>query len=475
MARIPPPISAPVELPSGPLATYRTRSLVSCQFNFFHKIPADNVLRRVIFTGARRGCAWKIWRISYEASAAFRGDAGLAAARALHDVVIRPIAEDPYRFTCSGSAREAYVFAKTSRALGVAPNTVVNEVHVVNRLQGAALFQVFDELSKDATIVFGTIKAEDTNSNVEALSWEDTLVQLAQIQRSELRGLTANAKHAQRYGSPTAFQKALMLYKEDIAAFFRDQQIVSSLCVGLDEVLLRYPGDFARDLGAMMGWTYDSASGVIVDVSFHDYYTRQYLDKSAFFIGANGAGKTALCCAIAKDFTIRKRKNVFVHAKGLDPLGSMTRSGDMSSIGAFVFSDAPLMTLMNDVLSDEAVKSLVDVRETCSFPARYHTAVLPARHARIFSANCGLSVTGLPDPGFYFQTYRQPALALLARRDVGAIRRLSDDQQAIVRRVIIFVPQPAQIGVRTRVITSAGAAQYDDELAIQAAYYANRG
>jgi hypothetical protein len=264
------------------------------------------------------------------------------------------------------------------------------------------------------------------------------------------------------------------LYKEDIAAFFRDQQIVNSLCVGIDDVLVRYPHDFAGGLGAMMGWTYDSDSGDLVNVSFDDYYNRHYLDKSAFIIGANGAGKTALCCAIAKDFAIRKRRSIFVHAKGLDPLGSMTRSGDMNSVGAFVFSDAPLMTLMNDVLSDEAVKSLVDVRETCAFPARYHTAVLPGRHARIFSANCGLNAAGQPDAGFYFQTYGQHSLALLARRDTVGLRFLSDDQQAIVRRVIIFVPQPTQIGVRAQVMATAGAAQYAEELAVQAAYYANR-
>jgi hypothetical protein len=378
-------------------------------------------------------------------------------------------------FTCSGNAREAYVFAKTnSRVLGTAPNTVVEDVHVVSRLQGATLFQLFDELLNDATIVFGTMKAEDTASDGEALSWEDTLRQLVQVQRSELRGLTANAKHALRYGSPTAFQRSLLLYKEDISAYFRDQQIVSSLCVAIDDVLLRYPRDFASDLGSMMGWTYDSDSTDLIGISFDEYYTRHYLDKSAFIIGANGAGKTALCCAIAKDFTVRKRRSIFVHAKGLDPLGSMTRSGDMNSIGAFVFSDAPLMTLMNDVLSDEAVKSLVDVRETCAFPARYHTAVLPARHARIFSANCGIDPHGQPDAGFYFQTYRQYSLAALARRDTSTLRNLSDDQQAIIRRVIIFMPRPSQIGVRAQAMSDAGSAQYADELAVQAAYYANR-
>jgi hypothetical protein len=472
---MPPPAEVVAEVPIAPLATYRTRSIVGCAFNFFHKIPADNVLRRIVFTGARRGCQWKVWRIRYVAPAAFRGEAGLAAARALHDAMILPIAADPYRFCCSGTAREAYVIAKTNgRGLGVAPGADVDEVHVTSRLQGAALFQLFDEMLSDAAIVFGTIKAEDSASNVEALSWEGTLAELAQVQRSEVRGLTANAKHALRYGNPTAFQRALLLYKDDIASFFRDQQIVGSLCVGIDSVVLRYPGDFANGLGALMGWTFDSTSGSLVDVSFNDYYTRQYLDKSAFIIGANGSGKSSLCCAIAKDFAIRKRRNIFVHTKGLDPLGSLTRSGDMNSIGAFVFSDAPLMTLMNDVLSDEAVKALVDVRETCAFPARYHTAVLPARYARIFSANCGLNISGQPDPGFYFQTYHQSSLALLARRDIDGLRRLSDDHQAIVRRAIVFVPQPSDIGVRVQPMLDAGTSQYAEELAIQEAYYANR-
>ena len=197
------------------------------------------------------------------------------------------------------------------------------------------------------------------------------------------------------------------------------------------------------------------------------------MDKAAFFIGSNGAGKTALTLALAKDFAIRKRKDLVVSAKALDPLGIMTRAGDIVKAGAFVFSDAPLRTLMHETLGDEAVKALMDMREACSLPARYHVAILPAKHARLFSANSGVFHDSV-DHGAYFATYRQMGLAHMARRDAAALSRMSDNERAICRRVVMFTPTVADVGLALGALVDASADSYIEEMEIQHAYYAAR-
>ena len=149
----------------------------------------------------------------------------------------------------------------------------------------------------------------------------------------------------------------------------------------------------------------------------------------------------------------------------------MTRSGDINRVGAFVFSDCPLRTLMRETLDAEAVKALMDVREACALPARYHEAVLPARHARLFSANSGVDATGQRDDGYYFDTYRQWGLAAMARKDLRAVNGASDDMRAVCRRVVMFALVPGDIGLQTRILEDAASATYASELAVQAAYY----
>eukprot|EP00969_Alexandrium_andersonii_P234544 10355717-Alexandrium_andersonii.AAC.1 len=63
---------------------------------------------------------------------------------------------------------------------------------------------------------------------------------------------------------------------------------------------------------------------------------------------------------------------------------------------------------MRETLDAEAAKALMDVREACALPARYHEAMLPARHARLFSANSGVDALGQRDDGYYFGACQQP-------------------------------------------------------------------
>jgi hypothetical protein len=266
-------------------------------------------------------------------------------------------------------------------------------------------------------------------------------------------------------------QLALLLFRDDLSQHLRDCQTVANLSVDIDSVLLRYPTSFAATLPNMIGWEFDPVLQTFSDVTLDTYYRARYLEKAAFFIGSNNSGKTALCAALAKDFTIRKQKTLFVVAKALDPLGLVTRGGEVSQMGAFVFNDTPLRTLAHNVLDVESMKSLVFVRESCAYPARYHNAILPAGHARLFTANSGLDLEGNVDNGSYFADYNQHALATMARRNLQGVLALSDDDRAVLRRVIIFTPSPQDIGVQTAVLAAATAAEYTAELAVQEAYY----
>ena len=74
--------------------------------------------------------------------------------------------------------------------------------------------------------------------------------------------------------------------------------------------------------------------------------------------------------------------------------------------------------------------------------------------------------------GAYFADYNQGALAAMARRDLQRVLALSDDDRAVLRRVVMFTPHPDEIGVQTAALVEATAAEYASELAVQDAYYA---
>ena len=442
----------------------------------------DNELRQLFFDGNRRGAVWKVGRVRYESAEIWRGQDCEPQARALHDGIVGVIGEGPYIMGFSGGQRDVYVIQKTTTPFRIwdfaalLPTANGGEAHVSGRMQGAVLFKAIDELNKDAVMIFSTIELRDQTHGgpVEALTWEGMLEALDDAMRTDIRALIANAKHANRYGTPTPLQRSLLLFKEDLASHVSDLQTVGNLCVSLDSIITRYPNSFSTGLPAFEGWEYDHVGQIFRPVSISTYYQSLYMDKAAFFIGSNGAGKTALTLSLAKDFAIRKRKELVVSAKALDPLGIMTRAGDITRAGAFVFSDAPLRTLMHEILDDEAVKALLDVREACSLPARYHAAILPAKHARLFSANSGVRVDGSVDHGAYFMTYRQMGLAYMARRDAGALRNMSDSEKAICRRVVMFTPSSSDIGLVVSALVDASASAYTDELEVQNAYYATR-
>ena len=133
-------------------------------------------------------------------------------------------------------------------------------------------------------------------------------------------------------------------------------------------------------------------------------------------------------------------------------------------MGAFVFNDAPLRTLMASILSLEDLKSLFDVREEASIPARYATAIFPSRCPRLFIANSGSNA----DAGHYFSTYGYEDLVKFARRE--SLDGFNADTLAVLRRMIIFKPTRAQIGFRPQHLQSRSGIDYDAEVARRQAF-----
>jgi hypothetical protein len=480
----PAPVVAVVPV-TAPISSFRLRHLhPSGVMKFSYKIPAANNLRDILSLGGRRGGAVKVYRLTYTAAEVWRGEVAVDRARALHDQVVARLAPGYYIMVFSGERFHAFIMHWNETPMrrlninNVAPGVTMEECHVsTGRLHSKTVFDVYDAMQKEAVMEFSTVvlqepEAQQQGVEAVALRWEETLLAVAGMGRTEFKAAAANAKHAKRYGQPTALQLALLLFRDDLSQHLRDCQTVANLSVDIDSVLLRYPTSFAATLPNMIGWEFDPVLQTFSDVTLDTYYRARYLEKAAFFIGSNNSGKTALCAALAKDFTIRKQKTLFVVAKALDPLGLVTRGGEVSQMGAFVFNDTPLRTLAHNVLDVESMKSLVFVRESCAYPARYHNAILPAGHARLFTANSGLDLEGNVDNGSYFADYNQHALATMARRNLQGVLALSDDDRAVLRRVIMFTPQPQDIGVQTAVLAAATAAEYSAELAVQDAYYA---
>jgi hypothetical protein len=154
---------------------------------------------------------------------------------------------------------------------------------------------------------------------------------------------------------------------------------------------------------------------------------------------------------MAQMFCIRYDFASYAMAKALDPLGVLTKSGEIKLMGAFIFHDFVFKSLQNTALAEEDIKGIIDPNEPCAFPARYHSAVMPKHRARMFSVNIGKSTLDdtVDDPGYWFQTEGITALAYLARRDADGIRRLGDRAAAMARRVIIFQPTAGEIGLNT--------------------------
>jgi len=159
--------------------------------------------------------------------------------------------------------------------------------------------------------------------------------------------------------------------------------------------------------------------------------------KSVLFVGAAGAGKDNLLCALAALCCKRQGLDSFMESDGLDPFGAATKAGLTERQGAFVMNDVELTTKLQGRLSLEDVKHLLNVEKPAQFNARYGNAILPANRPRLFSMNCGKLPTGAIDWSAWFVREDLPFVAHLLSGTTSAIASLGEDEKAVLRRMII--------------------------------------
>ena len=159
--------------------------------------------------------------------------------------------------------------------------------------------------------------------------------------------------------------------------------------------------------------------------------------KSVLFVGAAGAGKDNLLCALAALCCKRQGVETFMESDGLDPFGAATKAGLTERQGAFVMNDVELKTKLQGRLSLEDVKHLLNVEKPAQFNARYGNAILPACRPRLLSMNCGKLPDGAVDWSAWFVREELPFVAHLLSGTVSEIRALGEDQKAVLRRMIV--------------------------------------
>lgn len=162
--------------------------------------------------------------------------------------------------------------------------------------------------------------------------------------------------------------------------------------------------------------------------------------KTAWLVHKSGRGKSMMQGAWGRMFCRRYEADQYISGKSLDLMGIMTKHGEMDSKGALMLADLNMKSLMNQRLTVEEEKGLLQVYEAAHLPGRYHQAIIPAGMPRTISVNLGmLPDSQVPDPGYYFETEGMPALAAMARGDLEEFRKCSDNDIAVARRCVVFV------------------------------------
>jgi energy-coupling factor transporter ATP-binding protein EcfA2 len=192
-----------------------------------------------------------------------------------------------------------------------------------------------------------------------------------------------------------------------------------------------------KDHADLMGYQFVPGSTKPVQISLKDHmYTSSCIQKSAFFVGKQGGGKSSIAQALARLCAVRCNRSKILFSKSFDPLGELTRSGLVKQVGGFVFSDFCMVSLMNTRLIDEDVMAILDVAEPASFKCRYHVGVMEKRIPRFFCVNAGKGLDGSMDHGAWFELEGLLVLGYMARgQDLG---EFTDKALAMARRVVIF-------------------------------------
>ena len=304
------------------------------------------------------------------------------------------------------------------------------------------------------------------------LSFDEVIAAIGDYDPESLCKFVAEAKTALKSKTATNLQETALVQLVEVKEFQRLQHDVSAMVYKVKDGAV-YPDGFLSDHQDLVGFEMN-VFGQIVQVSLHDAIRGVLsVSKVFFFVGQQGGGKTKLCEALARMFSVRQRKTKFFYAKALDPLGMLTRMALTHQMGAFVIDDFSLVSQLQNVpLESAEVKALFGLTETATFAARYHSAQLPKGIQRLFAVNSGPGeeVSGAPtmDNGYWFDRQRFPVLGHLARGDQAALDRASDEEKAFARRMVIFpIHDRATIGIDELNVISMQEVELANQLAAE--------
>ena len=194
--------------------------------------------------------------------------------------------------------------------------------------------------------------------------------------------------------------------------------------------------------------------GGFVAVSLEEWLNHHCETHSLMLIGSSGAGKSKLLHMLAQELCLGGDRTQYVFTKAIDPLGVLSHAGMLKRCGVLACTDFSLKAGRNVQLDAEELKSVLDIVEGGTIPStRYRSAVIEAGLPRVFAVNTGDSA------GSYFSKHEQYGIAMLIETlpDVAkateALRGMSDDDIASVRRVAICLPDPGKSLITESLLT----------------------
>jgi hypothetical protein len=288
-------------------------------------------------------------------------------------------------------------------------------------------------------MVAGNMKVQipkPVEKSVGLLTFEECQKELIKLSLGSFHAFVANSKIAQKQGQASPLQQSVLVIQKELGQWLEWSEKSSSTIFDIKDGPV-YPKGFLKDHKTLMGYQIVPGSTKPVQISLTDHmYTSSCIQKSAFFVGKQGGGKSSIAQALARLCAIRCNRSKILFSKSFDPLGELTRSGLVKQIGGFIFSDFCFVSLMNTRLIDEDIMAILDVAEPASFKCRYHVGVLEKRVPRFFCVNAGKNYDGTMDHGNWFEMEGLPVLVSMARGE--DLSKFTDKELAMARRVVIF-------------------------------------
>ena len=455
------PVVAPPE--ANVILTFKMEQLVPCNPYFELRVPKENDVKSM-FRGTKdvKGQRWRTAR--------------LQSAMAIPKELVCLVMEVPKSsFVVAARDHECIVFYSedkdvragfqvTSGMLAILGDLKVDHwsfLHPHWHKQNVmdAVHQIVDW----GTMVAGNMKVQSIKQPTargSLLSFKECQMELSKLSLGSFQEFVADSKLAQKQGKASPLQQSVLVIQKELG-----QWKSSSAIFDIKEGPV-YPDGFLKDHKHLMGYQIVSGSKKPVQISLTDHmYTSACVQKSAFFVGKQGGGKSSIAQALGRLCAVRCGRSKILYSKSFDNVGELTRSGLVKQIGGFVFSDFCWVSLINTRLMHEDIMAILDVAEPASFKCRYHVGVMEKRVPRFFCANAGTYADGSMDHGAWFDEDMLGVLGALARgADLG---KFPDNELALARRVVIF-PITTDDDIALDVKTESTKKEDDFELLLEA-------